>query len=117
MSHFTGRVIIHPDQDNRSILPLQPQVVVPFQYLAYTDLPSTEYQWVPGDARVIPAGAVIGGKSPDGYPLYIILDHQPGNYDPRNRSAEVNYHDYVTVDVWRWLVLVYGMYVQTHRPV
>ena len=73
------------------MLLILPQLAVPCQYLAYTELPSTKYQWVHGDAGVIPA---------DGYPLYIILDSQPGNYDPRNNIGEGYSHNYNTVDVW-----------------
>ena len=85
---------------------------LPFQYLAYSDLPGTEYQWVPGDARFIPVGAVIGGTSSDGYPLYVIQGKQPGNYDPRNTSAEVEYSGSYTVNDWMWLVLIYSTYAR-----
>ena len=49
---------------------------------------------------------MIGGTSPDGQPLYIILNYQAGNYDVRNVSAEVNGK---ALAEWSWLVLTYGM--------
>ena len=77
-----------------------------FQYLAYQKNSPIALEWIPGNASFIPDGAVIGGTSPDGYPLYIILNYQAGNYDARNLSAEVNGESFIQ---WSWLVLTYGI--------
>ena len=78
----------------------------PLQYLAYKKHSSIVMDWIPGNASFIPDGVVVGGTSPDGYPLYIILNYQAGNYDARNLSAEVNGKSFTQ---WSWLVLTYGM--------
>ena len=84
------------------------------QYLAYSDSSGTELKWLAGDASSIPNGAVIGGTAPDGFPLYIILSNQAGNYDARNKSAEVNGRSY---ERWSWLVLIYGKRCSILDPV
>ena len=67
-----------------------------------------------GIAKHVPDGAVIGGHTADGHPLYVvgIPDVGYGNYDKRNNYAEAPESDGTTQHTaWQFLVLSYSGYL------
>ena len=82
-----------------------------FQFLAYKEVDGTALRWVDNQlVEGVPHGAVVGGTTVDGFPLYVIqVNGVPGCYDARNSSAEYEKGwKCLTSDTWQYLVLKYG---------
>ncbi len=70
-------------------------------YLVYHKTAGYALRWIKVVPGLIPTGAVVGGKTDDGYPLYIGWSRLPGSYDARKNCLDVYhfisvkcYHDY-----------------------
>ena len=86
-----------------------------FQRLIYESSPYTEVIWLPGEARSVPQGAIIGGHTLDGAPLYVIrAENHPGYYDARKQFAEYAYGaGSKTAQTFEYLVLIFCAYKWT----
>ena len=60
----------------------------------------------------IPSGAIIGGRTADNFPLYIVQMALMGNLDARNNYAEYSTSNGSpgTITDWDYMVIVYSEY-------
>ncbi len=60
-------------------------------YLVYNKTAGYTLRWIKGIPGLIPSGAVDGGRTDDGYPLYVGWSGHSGAYDARKDCLDVQY--------------------------